>query len=104
MYYSDSNADLFDSGSPYGNVNLPYMGGQAGRRIGGRRRRGCLGCLVPLLIAVAIFAILDFGFGVAFHWGPTMVPVSPNPTLIVESVANAHATVRIHAGGNSQQI
>lgn len=102
MQFSDPNAGLFGAGTPY---NAPYgnsdMSSLGGRRV---RRRGCLGCLAPLVIILAIFALLDFGFGLAFHWGPTTIQVSANPTLVLESVSNPHSTIHIHAGGNSGQI
>lgn len=105
MQFSDPNAGLFGDGSPYnapyGNTGMPYMGGQPGRRV---RRRGCLGCLVPLVVILAIFALFNFGFGLTFHWGPTVIQVSANPTLVLASIHNPHSTIHIHAGGNNGQI
>lgn len=77
---------------------------QAGRRFGNRRRRGCLGCLVPLVFIVIVFIVLDAGFGLSFHWGPTTIPLGASPTLVLEGVADAHTTVYIHAGGDNSQM
>jgi hypothetical protein len=99
MQFSDPGADFF------GNGGMPYMGNvQMGGRPVNRRRRGCLGCLTPLVIIIIVFVVLDAGFGLSFHWGPTTIPVGASPTLILESVANAHATIYIHAGGDNGQI
>lgn len=105
MQYFDPNTGQFGNDSSYGNAGLPNMWGYAGRQqLRNRRRRGCLGCIGSLVVIVILFAILNFGFGLALHWGPTTIQVGTNPTLIVESVANEHATVYIHAGGNNSQI
>lgn len=108
MQYSDPNANPFGYGSPYdspygGSGGMPYMGGQVRRR---GRRWGCLGlgCLVPLVIAGLLFALFSFGFNWSPHTGPTVIPVGPNPTLVVESVSNAHTRLSIHAGTNNGQI
>lgn len=99
MQYTDPDANF------YGNGGMPYMGnGQVGRRFGNRRGRGCLGCLTSLVIIAIVFVVLDAGFGLSFHWGPTAIQVGASPTLILESVANAHATIYIHAGGDNGQI
>lgn len=106
MQYSNPNPNnnLFGNGSSYGNADMPNMWGRDGRRFRNRRLRGCRGCLVPLVIIVIIIAILNFGFGLTLHWGPTTIQVSANPTLVVESVSNKHATVFIHAGASNGQI
>ncbi|HEX7734452.1 MAG TPA: hypothetical protein VF458_06310 [Ktedonobacteraceae bacterium] len=112
MQYSDPNANPYGSGSPYdspygtpygGNAGMPYMGGQVRRR---GRRWGCLGlgCLLPLVIALVIFAAFGFNFHWSFHTGPTVIQVAPNPTLVVESVSNPHTQIHIHAGTNNGQI
>lgn len=105
MQYFDPNTGQFGNDSSYGNAGLPNMWEDARRRqLGNRRRRGYLGCIGPLVVIVILFAILNFGFGLALHWGPTTIQVGANPTLIVESLANEHATVSIHAGGSDGQI
>lgn len=104
MQYFDPNTGQFGNDFSYGDAGLPNRWGYAGRPFGNRRRRGCLGCLVPLVVIVMIFAILNIGFGLTLHLGPTTIQVSANPTLIVESVANEHATVSIHAGASNGQI
>ncbi len=107
MQFSDPNAGFSGDNSPYnmsyGNVGMPYMGEQPGKRFS-RRRRGCLGCLVPLLILLAISGLLTLGCGLAFHWGPTTIQVGANPTLLLESVSNPDSQIFIHAGTNNGQI
>jgi hypothetical protein len=104
MQYFDPNTGQFGNDPSYGNAGLSNRWGQAGRRFGNRRRRGCLGCLVPLVVIVMILAVLNLGFGLTLHLGPTTIQVGVNPTLIIESVANKHATVSIHAGASNGQI
>lgn len=100
MQYSDPNAGLFGDGSLYGNAGLPYGWQRRGRV----RRRGCLGCLLSLLVIVLLLAILSFALNIKLTGGPTIIQVSSRPTLLVESEANPHATIHIHAGGPDGQI
>lgn len=106
MQFPDPNAGLFSESSPYdgpygGNAGMPYMGGRRPRRQG---RRGCLGCVVPILVILVLFALVSYGFGLAFHWGPTTIQVGTNPTLVIEGVANPHSQLYIHAGTSNGQI
>lgn len=108
MQYSDPNANQFGYGSPYyspyGNADMPYMGGGQVRRRG--RRWGCLGlgCLTPIVIAVIIFVLLRPGSNGLIHTGPTVIQVGSNPTLVIESASNPHTQIHIHAGANNGQI
>lgn len=105
MQFSNPNAGPFSDGSPYdspygGAGPMPSMGGQRTRR----RGRGCLGCLGSLVLLVVLFALISYGFGLTFHWGPTTIQVGSNPTLVVESVSNPHSQLFIHAGPTNGQI
>ncbi|HEY0756513.1 MAG TPA: hypothetical protein VGD98_21350 [Ktedonobacteraceae bacterium] len=107
MQFSDPHASLSDSpyDSPYGgNAGMPYMGRQPRsfrRGGGGRGGRWYLGCLGVILL---ILALLGFGFNWLFHWGPTMIQVGPNPTLVIESISNPHSEIFVHVGGKDGQI
>lgn len=71
------------------------------------RRRGCLrylGCLVPLVILALVLAMVSFIGNITVSWGPTVIKVGAHPTLVVESQANQHTTIHIHAGGPDGQI
>lgn len=100
MQFSDPNAGLYGDGPPYANVGLPYTRQWRGRS----RGRSCLGCLFTLLVIVLLLAILSFALNVRLTGGPTLIQVSSRPTLLVESIANPHATIHIHAGGPGGQI
>lgn len=103
MQFPDVNAGLSGDGSPYSFAGIPYMGQPAGQY----RRRGCqryLGCLVSLLILALILSVVSFVGNITVNWGPTVVKVGAHPTLIVESQANDHTSIHIHAGGPSGQM
>jgi hypothetical protein len=107
MQFSDPNANLFGDGtpygspgasSPYGNMNMPYMG-QTVRR---RRRRGCLGCLILLLFVVLLLAGIAFAWNITIIEGPTVIKVGAHPTLIIESASNPRSVIHIHTGASGQ--
>lgn len=93
--YGDPAANM-----AWGNTAMPYMG----RTRVQSRQNGCRGCVGCLLVILLVLALLSFGWGITVTWGPTVVKVATHPTLIVESIANPHAVIHIHAGSNSGQI
>lgn len=106
MQFSDPNANSYGYDS-FGNSGMPYMGmGQQRRRAPGRGRLGCLATLLVLFLLGWLASAL---IGLSLVWGPTVIPVSSHPTLIVESDVYNNSVINkpvlhIHAGGPSGQI
>lgn len=69
------------------------------------RARGPVGCLLwSVLIVLLFLALVGFGWNITITWGPTVVKVGPNPTLLVESASNLRSLIHIHAGQTPGQI
>jgi hypothetical protein len=90
-----------------GDSGMPYMGvtRQPQRR---SRRGGCLSGLLVLILIVVVFAFIGhLALGFSIGNGPTVIPVSTSPTVIIEAQLTSSDDanlLHIHGGGPAGQI
>jgi len=104
MQFSDPNANMYGYG---GDSGMPYMGvtRQPRRQ---SRRGGCLRGLLVLILIVVVLAFLGhLALGLSIGNGPTVIPVSTSPTVIIEASLTSSDDanlIHIHGGGPAGQI
>lgn len=99
-------------GSPDSFSIPPVQSNPFARQTSNRGRsplRGCrLGCLIPLIVLVALlfasYATFAHTWGI---FGPTTIPVKGHPTLVINSQQYSEVdlpTISIHAGGDNSKM